>query len=160
MKEKNGEHPFGDAGQLIMLCLYLIIWAGDSFFINISTFLSDKIPLYVRISILILALIIAFMLFTSAHGIVSHGQRPAGIISTGAFKYVRHPLYLGCILFYLGLAACTASLFSFGLLLVIFVFYNYIAGYEENLLEEKFGDGYLEYRQKTGKWLPGIGKSI
>jgi protein-S-isoprenylcysteine O-methyltransferase Ste14 len=35
-----------------------------------------------------------------------------------------------------------------------FVFYNYIAGYEEKLLETKFGDSYREYERRTGKWLP------
>jgi len=26
MKEKNGEHPYGDSGQLILLVLFLLIW--------------------------------------------------------------------------------------------------------------------------------------
>jgi protein-S-isoprenylcysteine O-methyltransferase Ste14 len=63
---------------------------------------------------------------------------------------------LGSILVYLGLTVSTASLFCLALLVVIFLFYNYIAGYEEKLLETKFGDAYIEYKKKTGKWIPGI----
>jgi len=34
MKEKEGEHPFGDAGQLISLGVFLVVWVGDSFFLR------------------------------------------------------------------------------------------------------------------------------
>jgi protein-S-isoprenylcysteine O-methyltransferase Ste14 len=157
MKEKNGEHPFGDSGQLVLLGLFLLIWVVDSFFLKISTFLSDDISLFIRLVILSLALIAAVFLIRSGHAVVSHGQYPSGVVSTGAFQYVRHPLYLGSILFYLGLAISTASLFSLGLVVLVFFFYDYIASYEEKLMEERFHEEYRNYKIKTGKWLPMIG---
>ena len=45
---------------------------------------------------------------------------------------------------------------SLALLVGISLFYNFIAGYEEKLLEAKFGERYSIYKQKTGKWLPKI----
>jgi protein-S-isoprenylcysteine O-methyltransferase Ste14 len=158
MKEKNGEHPFGDAGQLVLLGLFLVVWIADSFFLGKSTFLSNYVPLYIRLVILGLALITAACLFMSGHVVVSHEQCPTGVVSTGVFGYVRHPLYLGSILFYIGLAVSTASLFSLSLLVVIFVFYNYIASYEEKLLDQRFGEPYTVYKKKTGKWVPRIGR--
>jgi protein-S-isoprenylcysteine O-methyltransferase Ste14 len=158
MKEKNGEHPFGDTGQLLLLGLFLIVWLVDSFFFQKSTFLSDYVPLHIRLAILGLALITAAYLFLSGHVVVSHEKRPTQVVSTGAFRHVRHPLYLGSILFHLGLSVSTASLFSLGLLVVIFVFYNYIASYEEKLLDKRFGEGYTRYKERTGKWLPRIGR--
>lgn len=154
--EKNGEHPFGDAGQLILLGLFLLVWVGDSFFLEKSTFLSDYVPWYIRMIILVLSLVTAFFLAKSGHAATRHKQCAAGILSSGAFRYVRHPLYLGSILFYFGMAVSTASLFSLALLLVICVFYNYIAGYEEKLLQERFGEEYINYKKRTGKWLPKI----
>jgi protein-S-isoprenylcysteine O-methyltransferase Ste14 len=159
MKEKNGEHSFGDAGQLMFLGFFLVVWLGDSFFLRKSTFLADSLPLHIRLVILVLALVTTALLFRSGHVVVSHEHRPTDVLSTGAFRYVRHPLYLGCILFYLGLAFSTVSLFSLVLLVLIFLFYNYIAGYEEILLVEKFGEGYNTYKKSTGKWVPRIGKS-
>ena len=158
MKEKNGEHPFGDAGQLIFLAFFLVVWVGDSFFLRKSTFLADSVPLYIRLVILVLSLMTATFLYMSGHVVVSHEHRPTDVVSTGAFRYVRHPLYLGCILFYLGLAVSTVSLFSLALLVLIFVFYNYIAGYEEELLVQRFGERYSSYKKSTGKWVPGIGR--
>ena len=156
MKEKKGEHPFGDMGQLILLGLFLIIWAADSFFLQKSTFPAPHIPLFIRLIILGLTLIISAYLVMSGHVVVSHEQRPDHVVSSGSFKYVRHPLYLGSILFYLGLTVATASLFALGVLVIICIFYNYIANYEEKLLDIKFGEAYQVYRKKTGKWLPRL----
>ena len=158
MKEKNGEHPFSDAGQLISFALFLVVWVADSFFLCISTFLSDYVPLYIRLVILGLTLVAAIYLFRSGHVVVSHEQRPESVVSTGAFRYVRHPLYLASILTYLGLSISTASLLSLGLLVGIFIFHNYIASYEEALLVDRFGDDYKRYKEVTGKWVPRIGR--
>ena len=158
MKEKNGEHPFGDTGQLILLGFFLIVWITDSFFLRTSTFLSDHVPLYIRLVFLGLALVTAAYLSMLGHDAVGREQRGTKVVSSGAFRYVRHPLYSACLLFYLGLAVSTASIFSLAFFVVIFVFYNYIAGYEERLLDEKFGEEYRTYKRRTGKWVPGIGK--
>ena len=158
MKEKNGEHPLGDAGQLILFSLFVVIWILDSFILHRSTFLADRIPLVIRLIILAAALAAAFYLFKSGHVVVSGGQRPTTVVSTGAFRYVRHPLYLGSILIYFGFTASTASLFCLGLLVAIVVFYNFIASYEEKLLKVKLGEAYAAYQKKTGKWVPYLGK--
>jgi protein-S-isoprenylcysteine O-methyltransferase Ste14 len=157
MKEKNGEHPLGDSGQLILLFVFLLIWVVDSFVLKISTFLADDISLLIRLFILGLLLVISVYLIRSGHVVVKHEQRPTGVVSTGAFRYVRHPLYLGSILFYLGLAVSTASLFSLGLMVLVFFFYDYIASYEEKLLEDQFHQEYRNYKERTGKWVPMIG---
>ena len=157
MKERKGEHPFGDAGQLILLALFLVVWAGDSFFLHKSTFVSVYVPLFIRLIILALVLITAVYLSMSGHVVVAHGERPNSVVSKGSFRYVRHPLYLAAILFYLGLAVSTASLFSLVLLMVIFLFYNYIATYEERLMKMKLGKDYVSYKNRTGKWLPRMG---
>lgn len=154
MKGKNGEHPSGDAGQLILFVSFMILWIGNSFFLRASTFLAAYLPLYARLLILILAMLVAAYLAKSGHVVVSREHPPAGVVSTGAFRYVRHPLYLASLLFYFGLAVSTACLFSFGLLVVMFFFYDYIASYEEKLLEAKYGEDYFSYKKNTSKWIP------
>jgi protein-S-isoprenylcysteine O-methyltransferase Ste14 len=158
MKEKNGEHPFGDAGQFILLGVFLIVWAGDSFFLHKSTLLSKYVPLYVRLVILGIAIIAAMYLFRSGHVVVSHEQRPNHVVTTGAFRYVRHPLYLASLLTYLGMTIATASLLALAIFMGIIVFYDSIASYEEKLLETRFGDAYRNYKKRTGKWMPRMAK--
>lgn len=156
MKSKNGEHPLGDTGQLICLGLFLAIWIGDSFSLRKSTFLSDHVPLSFRLALLGLALLTAFCLWMSGHAVTRHAQRLKGVVSTGAFRYIRHPLYLASLLAYLGLTISTMSIGSFLLLVGIVVFHNYIASHEEKWLEAKFGEEYRKYKEKTGKWIPKI----
>jgi protein-S-isoprenylcysteine O-methyltransferase Ste14 len=88
MKEKKGEHPFGDTGQLILLGIFLVVWVSDTFFFHWSTFLSVLIPLYLRIAFLGLALLLTFFLVRSAHFVVSQNERPNYVVDTGAFHYV------------------------------------------------------------------------
>ena len=89
MKEKQGEHPLGDAGQLIFLGAFLIVWVGDSFLLHLTTSLSNHVPLAIRLTVLIASLIVALFLFQSGHVAVNGEQRPSRIISSGAFRFVR-----------------------------------------------------------------------
>ncbi len=154
MHRKNGEHPLGDAGQLISLALFLLAWVGDSFFLRVSTFLSDFVSVYLRLVLAAIVLTIAAYLARSGHTVVNPEGREAGVVSTGAFRYVRHPLYLASILFYVSLTVATASLLSLVLSAGIAVFYNHIASYEERELEAKYPEEYSKYREETRKWLP------
>ncbi len=103
-------------------------------------------------------MIAAVVLARSGHRVVEGGESPDHVVQTGAFRYVRHPLYLASILFYLGLLLMTASLASALLWIVAVVFYNYISTYEEKLLLRRFGNEYERYMARTGKWLPRVGK--
>ena len=123
-----------------------------------STVLSEYAPLLVRLVIAGLALIMTAYLFRSCIAAFSHDEGPRGVSSGGGFRYVRHPMYLGCIFFYLGLAISTGSLYSIAMLVMIFVFYDYMATYEEKLLELRFGEEYRSYKRRTGKWVPRVRK--
>ena len=159
MKAKRGEHPHGDAGQLIFLGIFAVIWVGDSFFLHASTFPDGYVPQSIRIVFFAITLVAAVPLLRSGHGVIPHGGGPGGVVTAGAFRYVRHPLYLSAILAYLGLSVLTASLSSLLRLVPTVIFYDYIAGFEERYLEEQFGEEYRSYKRRTGKWLPKIVRS-
>ena len=156
LKDKNGEHPFGDAGQLISLVIFLAVWASDSFFLHWSTFLARHIPLAIRLAILALTSLTAFLLFKSASSLIHFGEQQEHVYQSGAFRYVRHPVYFGTLLFYFGMSMATASLISLAVLAGIFFFYNSIARFEEKLLEDRFGEAYKIYKKRTGRWVPKI----
>ncbi|HTN43383.1 MAG TPA: isoprenylcysteine carboxylmethyltransferase family protein [Nitrospiria bacterium] len=156
MRSENGEHPFSHIGQLTCLTMFLIVWGGDSFILHRSTFLSNFVPLPVRLGFLGLALAVAVYLVRSGHVVVRPEERPSGVITTGAFKYVRHPIYLGSLLTYLGFAISTGSILSLALVAGIFIFHDYIASYEEERLEARFGEEYGRYKRRTGKWIPTV----
>ena len=154
------EHPYGDAGQIVAFLLFLIVWISDSFIFHFSTMLSNDIPVFIRWVLAALSFLPAGYIAFTVHRIIFHEHRdPPCVINTGAFSIVRHPLYLAALLLYIGLLFTTLSIVSFVLFLGIFIFYDVIATFEEKKLEEKFGDEYIRYKEKTPKWLPRFKRS-
>jgi protein-S-isoprenylcysteine O-methyltransferase Ste14 len=75
---------------------------------------------------------------------------PKGLVTHGIYSKIRHPIFMGVILVYLGVEFIFQSIY--GLLLVFFVlipFYIYSAIEEEKILSEKFKDEYTDYKKKT-----------
>ncbi len=78
------------------------------------------------------------------------------LITHGVYRFIRHPIYLGVILVFIGFAVYASSLY--GLLVMsalIPVFLNRIR-MEERLLTEEFGDVYRAYKQTTSKLIPFV----
>lgn len=154
---RHGEHPHGDLGHIIILLGFLIIWILDSFVFKFSIFLTPYVPLYLRLIAAGLILVLAIYVVRSGHRAVSDEVLSSPrLLTDGAFARVRHPLYLAALLFYVFLIAITLSLISLLLFIGIFIFYNYIAAYEENFLEQKFGQDYRDYRKNVSKWIPHL----
>ena len=151
------EHQYGDIGQVIAVIIFLIVWALDSFVFRLSTFLSNCIPIYIRLILSVLSFAFAGYLAMSSHKAIFDEVRDTPrVISTGLFSYLRHPLYLAALLFYVGFLFTTLSIISLVLFVVVFIFYDYIAAFEEKQLEKKFGQEYIDYKKKTPKWLPSF----
>ncbi|MCD4716925.1 MAG: isoprenylcysteine carboxylmethyltransferase family protein, partial [Desulfobacterales bacterium] len=76
------------------------------------------------------------------------------LITTGAFKISRHPTYLGFVLILSGIAMLMGSFTPYIAVLVFAVFMDMVfINYEEKKLEETFGEVWLKYRKKTGRWI-------
>jgi protein-S-isoprenylcysteine O-methyltransferase Ste14 len=155
----TGEHAFGDAGQIILACLFLGVWIADTFFFQYTTFLNGYIPLGLRIPLGVLLFIISVYLARTGLAIVfgDRREKPA-VIRKGVFGIVRHPVYLSEILFYLGLLILSLSLAGAGVWGVTIVFLNYISKYEEKLLLARFGEDYAKYMHEVPMWLPRFWK--
>ena len=152
-----GEHLLSDSGQLILLLLFLAAWILDSFFLKYSTFLSKYIPLFVKIPLSIIILSISGYLAKKGLNIVFGEIREESvIIRKGVFGIVRHPIYLGSILFYLGLLTLTFSIIAAIIWIFIIAFYCFIAQHEEKLLLKKFGKDYEEYMREVPMLFPRI----
>jgi protein-S-isoprenylcysteine O-methyltransferase Ste14 len=69
---------------------------------------------------------------------------------------VRHPMYLGTLLFCLTFFFAMPSFLSFMIWIVFFIFYDKMATYEENDLIRIFGEKYISYQKRVPKWIPRI----
>ncbi len=134
--------------------LSLIFLNGDIWFLN---------PL--SISQVISWICLAGSLFLAGYGfyLVKTKGNPEGdfedttsLITSGVYKYIRHPLYTSLILFSLGAFLKGPSLFGFGLLITTIIGVYLTARIEEGFNLERFGDPYQEYLDRTKRFIPYI----
>lgn len=79
------------------------------------------------------------------------------LVTSGPFKFIRHPQYLSQFLMDLGGAAATLSFILAPLALIQIPFLFMRAFMEDKLLEKHFGGNFRSYKKKTGMILPFIG---
>jgi hypothetical protein len=72
------------------------------------------------------------------------------------YSLVRHPLYLGNYLMWMGLVLATGRMdFALVVTLLYMMYYLRIAMAEEAFLEGKFGEAYAEWSQRVPAFVPG-----
>lgn len=149
------EYPHSDQIQVVMFLLFLAVWGVDSFMLGFSTFLATPVPLVLRLSMAGVSAVCGLFLMQGAHRLVIDEVHDEPVlVDTGVFSLVRHPMYLGIILFYLGLSLSTLSIVSFVLWIVIFLMYDMMASYEEQDLIRILGEDYIDYQHRVPKWIP------
>lgn len=77
------------------------------------------------------------------------------VVESGLYKYVRHPIYTGMILMYVGLLCVFFNYVTLLGVLVALLIIVITAINEEKFLIKKFPD-YILYKKKTGMFLPRI----
>jgi protein-S-isoprenylcysteine O-methyltransferase Ste14 len=155
----TGEHVVGDAGQMVLACLFAVTWILDTFFLKVTTFLNNYVPLGIRIPLGIVLLILSGYLASTGLSIVFGKKREkAGVIRKSVFGIVRHPIYLSEILLYLGFLMFSLSIAAALIWGMAILFLHYISRYEEKLLLSRFGEEYEQYMQEVGMWIPRLRK--
>lgn len=89
--------------------------------------------------------------------IVYAKTQKTGLITTGFYKYVRHPQHLGIVVMSLGFLMLNGAGIRIGNIiawtLVVFI-YILLAESEEAALENEFGESYLDYKRKVPYMIP------
>lgn len=81
------------------------------------------------------------------------------LVVSGAFAYVRNPLYVGNMLMYLGIGIMSWALFPYLQFIALAFFfwqYNVIIKEEEEFLRSKYGKSYEDYRAAVPKLIPSL----
>jgi len=86
-----------------------------------------------------------------------HDQVADVVNTTGIYSVVRHPLYLGNFLMWLGLAMLTKNIwFIITFILVFWIYYERIMYAEESFLHNKFGQIYENWASETPAFIPSF----
>jgi protein-S-isoprenylcysteine O-methyltransferase Ste14 len=132
------------------------------------------LPIFLHLLIPILYLISAPFSYTGValmvggFGLMSWGSRTfrqrgigftlkeerSTVVVEGPFRFTRNPMYLGMLIWLLGLATVLGSLGAFLIPIFFFILANFfIVPIEENEMERTFGEEYLAYKRKVRRWL-------
>ncbi len=75
------------------------------------------------------------------------------LVTTGAYRISRHPIYFGTFLCFAGTGiACASWIFLLGAAIWMISFYFGVKD-EESFLLKQYGDAYREYMQRTPRWI-------
>jgi protein-S-isoprenylcysteine O-methyltransferase Ste14 len=77
------------------------------------------------------------------------------LVTMGAYRFVRHPVYFGLLLACFGFAMATLSPLRLMLVPGLFLFFNLKARREEIWLQEQY-PAYASYRMRVKKLIPWI----
>ena len=83
-------------------------------------------------------------------------RREHTLVTRGPYRWIRHPFYLAMALVTLASALIAANWFIFLSGLAVFALLALRSRVEEEQLAARFGDAYLDYRNRTGRFLPKL----
>jgi protein-S-isoprenylcysteine O-methyltransferase Ste14 len=99
----------------------------------------------------------SFALFALHRGTPAPVAPTETLVVTGAYRFVRNPMYLSVLTIILGQALLFGSwglVMYAGVALVAVV--AFVKGYEEPTLTRTYGEQYLDYRRRVPGWWPRL----
>ncbi|MDR0668307.1 MAG: isoprenylcysteine carboxylmethyltransferase family protein [Prevotellaceae bacterium] len=133
---------------------------SSNFFYNKT---AQEIAWYNAACILICLIGLAIRVYTVGHtpantsGRNTTKQVADNVNQTGIYSIVRHPLYVGNFVMWLGIALAVYNFwFVLTFALVYWIYYERIMFAEEQFLRRKFGEAYTGWAAKTPAFIPNV----
>lgn len=143
----------GPAGMVISIALFII-----------AVWLTGQIPLpplsdnrFLLNSIFVIACLLTVAIIIWSVKSLPPAERGSKLCTSGAFRYVRHPLYAAFLsVFNFGLAIYLNSYIIVIWAVLLHPLWHYIVRDEERMMIGLFGEEYREYQKRTGRFLPRL----
>jgi protein-S-isoprenylcysteine O-methyltransferase Ste14 len=96
----------------------------------------------------------AWLIFVKRKTPLRPGQPPRSVVESGPYRFTRNPMYLGTVIFLLGLFFVARSWYFLIPPVFFFTLLNSILiPFEEELMHRTFGDSYDNYCRRVRRWL-------
>ncbi|MBI5540170.1 MAG: DUF1295 domain-containing protein [Bacteroidia bacterium] len=135
--------------QAVLLLIYFIP-------LNLIEFQLNFILRIASLSISIIGLIIMFFAFIQLNKNLTPFPTPiesGTLIQAGLYKYIRHPIYTGIIIFSIFFGIFNESIWNISISIALYILFYFKSKYEESLLKKQYKD-YDNYMLKTGRFFP------
>lgn len=101
-------------------------------------------------------LILAFRSFNLSEFFGFQSETKSELVVTGMYRFVRHPLYFGTMIFIAGLYLLMPSDMMLSVLVISYVYIWIGSRLEERKLRALFGESYIAYSQKVKSLIPYV----
>ncbi len=81
---------------------------------------------------------------------------PTRLVTKGPYAHTRNPMYLGHLIFLIGLAITFWSPLGVLIFVGMAVWLHFRILKDEEKLEQQFGEEFLAYKRRVRRWLPGL----
>jgi protein-S-isoprenylcysteine O-methyltransferase Ste14 len=132
--------------------LALVLLNSDTWFRNPFTIIQFISWIFLAGSLLLA--LHGFQLLRIAGSPKGDIEETTQLVTIGAYRYIRHPLYCSLLVLGVGAFLKEPSLLGFLLLILVVVFVYATGKVEERDNLTRFGSAYREYMQKTKMFIP------
>jgi len=84
------------------------------------------------------------------------GAPPERLVDTGVYAWMRNPMYLGHIIYMMGVALTFQSWFAGVIAVARTLWFHFRVLKDERGLVARFGEPYVAYTRRVKRWLPGL----
>jgi len=84
------------------------------------------------------------------------GAPPERLVQTGIYAYMRNPMYLGHIVYMIGVAILFSSAFGALVAAMRAIWFHFRVLRDERGLIGRFGEPYVTYMRRVKRWIPGL----
>jgi len=144
------------AASLIELAALLALPVMGHYVLPITVLLPAPYT-YLGIPVMVAGLLVATaatQAFRTAGTSVQLHGKTSHLVTDGPFRMSRNPMYLGMLMWLVGLAMLLGSLTSFAFPALLFLLLNYIiVPMEERNLRQLHPQEYAEYQRRVRRWL-------
>ena len=78
------------------------------------------------------------------------------LVESGIYRWMRNPMYLGHIIYMIGVAVLFQSWFGAAIAVARAIWFHVRVLRDERGLAERFGEPYVTYTRRVKRWLPGL----
>ena len=82
------------------------------------------------------------------------GAPPERLVETGIYARTRNPMYLGHILYLVGVALTFQSWFAAAIAVARSIWFHFRVLKDGRGLAQRFGEAYLAYTRRVKRWIP------
>lgn len=143
----------GPLGLLISLMLLSVVgWLNEQ--LNLPPIATNKEIL--GAFFLIFCLVALAILFWGSKSL-RQGERGNLLCTSGPYRFVRHPRYAAFLsIFNFGLAIYLNSYLFVLWAVLLHPIWHFLVGFEERRMIDTFGEAYIDYQKKTGRFFPKL----